>query len=536
MDILQYLSSNYLLTGLWIAIEITVVAMLAGLLLGLVLAMMRLSPIRAINGIAWVYIWVMRGTPILLQLIFIYDALPRIGIRLDPIPTAMIGFALNEAAFAAEFIRGGILSVNRNQSVAASALGMGPFVTLMRIVSPQALRAIAPQIGNGTISMLKGTSLASVVFVNELTFRAQQVVATNFDFFSVFIAAAALYLAATTLISIGQLSVERKLDPELRPLNRAPSLWARWITGVRTPTPAALTDASTGGEVGNDKQPDDHIIVRALDAAGLRQVHESPDTPFVACKNVHKSYALRGRSPLEVLKGVDFEVNRGEVVVILGASGSGKSTLLRLINHLEELNGGEITVDGKYVGYEMRKGKLVTSKHLSKARADARIGMVFQSFDLFEHKTALENIIEAPIHVYGMSREAATKRGMQLLEGVGLAGHAEHLPMRLSGGEQQRVAIARALATEPKLMLFDEPTSALDPELVGEVLGVMRTLAEAGMTMIVVTHEIRFAREVADRVVFMDQGVIVEQGPSGQVLENPSELRTQQFLRMVKEH
>ena len=541
MDILQYFSSAYLLTGLWIAIKITGVAMVAGLSLGLVLAMMRLSSIRAISGIAWVYIWIMRGTPILLQLIFIYDALPRMGIRLDPIPTAMIGFALNEAAFAAEFIRGGILSVNRNQSVAASALGMGPFVTQLRIVLPQALRAIAPQIGNGTISMLKGTSLASVVFVNELTFRAQQIVATNFDFFTVFIAAAALYLCATTLISIGQLSVERKLDPELRTLSRAPSMWARWVTGVRTPTPAAAAPApadgkAVTGEVGNDNKPNDHIIIRALASTGLRHVHESPDTPFVVCKNVRKSYVLRGRSPLAVLKGVDFEVHRGEVVAILGVSGSGKSTLLRLINHLEELNGGEIIVDGKHVGYEMRKGKLAPSKRLSKARADARIGMVFQSFNLFDHKTALENIIEAPIQVYGMSREAATKRGMQLLEGVGLAEHAEHLPMRLSGGEQQRVAIARALATEPKLMLFDEPTSALDPELVGEVLAVMRTLAEAGMTMIVVTHEIRFAREVADRVVFMDQGVIVEQGPPEQVLENPRELRTQQFLRMVQDN
>jgi polar amino acid transport system permease protein len=245
---------------------------------------------------------------------------------------------------------------------------------------------------------------------------------------------------------------------------------------------------------------------------------------------------LRGRAPLEVLKGVDFEVKKGEVVAILGASGSGKSTLLRLINHLEELDDGEIFVEGKHVGYERKHGKLVPTKAMAKARADARIGMVFQSFDLFDHKTALENIMEAPVQVYGMSRRAATDRARQLLAGVGLGEHADHLPMRLSGGQQQRVAIARALATEPKLMLFDEPTSALDPELVGEVLAVMRSLAEAGMTMIVVTHEIRFAREVADRVVFMDKGVIVEQGPPEEVLDKPREPRTQQFLRMVQEH
>jgi polar amino acid transport system permease protein len=543
MEILGYISSAYLLTGLLIAIQITCLAMVSGLALGLVLALMRMSRNKVVSGIAWVYIWVIRGTPLLLQLIFIYDALPRLGIRLDPFSTAVIGFALNEAAFAAEFIRGGLLSVRRNQSVAAAALGMGPFTTLRRIILPQALRAIAPQIGNGTIAMLKGTSLASVVFVNELTFRAQQIVATNFDFFTVFIAAGVLYLIVTTLISLGQLAVERRLDPELRTVGGGPSLWSRWLTGTRTAEAPKATAREGEGE-GEGAHADtaegvksgDHMIIKALASSIAQKATETADLPFVVCKNVRKSYHLRGRKPLEVLKGVDFEVHRGEVVAILGASGSGKSTLLRLINHLEELDGGEILVEGKHVGYESKNGKLVPTKALAKARADAKIGMVFQSFDLFDHKTAQENIAEAPVQVYGMQKEAATKRARQLLAGVGLLEHADHLPMRLSGGQQQRVAIARALATEPKLMLFDEPTSALDPELVGEVLAVMRSLAEAGMTMIVVTHEIRFAREVADRVVFMDQGVIVEQGPPSEVLDRPREPRTQQFLRMVQDH
>lgn len=545
MEILNYLTSANLLTGLWIAIQITALAMVSGLALGLVIALMRMSKNPAISGIAWLYIWVMRGTPILLQLIFIFDALPRLGIRLDPFTTAVIGFALNEAAFAAEFIRGGLLSVKRNQSVAASALGMGPFVTLRRIIIPQALRSITPQISNATIAMLKGTSLASVVFVNELTFRAQQIVATNFDFFTVFIAAASLYLLTTTLISLGQLIIERRLDPELRSLSRQPSIWARWVTGVHTPmahyevsepqdteegAPPAGTVQDTNGA---SARSGNNSIIRALAASASRNAQEAANIPFVVCKNVHKSYHLRGRGELEVLKGVDFEVRPGEVVAILGASGSGKSTLLRLINHLEVLNDGEILVEGKHVGYERKRGKLVPSKHLAKARADARIGMVFQSFDLFDHKTALENIMEAPMQVYGMKPQAARERAMQLLKGIGLEEHADHLPMRLSGGQQQRVAIARALATEPKLMLFDEPTSALDPELVGEVLAVMRSLAEAGMTMIVVTHEINFARDVADRVVFMDKGVIVEDGPARDVLTNPKEERTKQFLRMV---
>jgi polar amino acid transport system permease protein len=537
MDIISYITSGYLLAGLWLAIQITVLAMVAGLVLGLALALMRMSRNPIVNGVAWLYIWVMRGTPLLLQLIFIFDALPRLGIRLDSFTTAVIGFALNEAAFAAEFIRGGLLSVKRNQSIAASALGMNSFLTLRRIVLPQALRAITPQISNATISMLKGTSLASVIFVNELTFRAQQIVATNFDFFTVFIAAGALYLMTTTLISLGQLVIERRLDPELRGIGKQQSIWGRWMIGSRNPAPDAdLVDEikkPDGNVEGDSNQPVDNAIITALASSASQKARETADTPFVVCKNVHKSYFLPGRGELEVLKGVDFEVHRGEVVAILGASGSGKSTLLRLINHLEAVKDGEILVEGKHVGYEKKSGKLVPSKNLAKARAEAGIGMVFQSFDLFDHKTALENIMEAPVQVFGMSPKDAHKRALQLLRGIGLTEHADHLPMRLSGGQQQRVAIARALATEPKLMLFDEPTSALDPELVGEVLAVMRSLAEAGMTMIVVTHEVNFAKEVADRVVFMDKGVIVEQGPAREVLTNPKEERTKQFLRKV---
>jgi polar amino acid transport system permease protein len=247
---------------------------------------------------------------------------------------------------------------------------------------------------------------------------------------------------------------------------------------------------------------------------------------------VHKSYGRR-----EVLRGIDLSIKRGEVVVLMGPSGSGKSTLLRLVNHLEPLDSGEITVDGKYVGYARKTGGgLAPTRHLARARADARIGMVFQHFNLFDHLTALENIIEAPIRVYGESAEKTRALGLSLLNAVGLAGHADHLPHRLSGGQQQRVAIARALAISPRLMLFDEPTSALDPELVGEVLAAIRRLAEAGMTMLIVTHEVRFAREVADRIIFMDDGLIVEQGAPEQVLDGPTQERTQRFLRLVERH
>src|SRR6266851_3355590 len=215
---------------------------------------------------------------------------------------------------------------------------------------------------------------------------------------------------------------------------------------------------------------------------------------------------------------------------------SGKSTLLRLINHLEAVDWGEITIDGKLVGYErLPGGRLRAASNLAHARAEARIGMVFQHFNLFEHLTALENIAEAPVRVYGQDPERARTLALRLLAAVGLAEHAAHLPHRLSGGQQQRVAIARALAVSPRLMLFDEPTSALDPELVGEVLTVLRGLAEAGMTMLVVTHEVRFAREVADRVIFMADGRIVEEGAPEEILERPREARTRQFLKLVQD-
>ena len=237
----------------------------------------------------------------------------------------------------------------------------------------------------------------------------------------------------------------------------------------------------------------------------------------------------------EVLKGVDLTVDRGEVVCLLGPSGSGKTTFLRLINQMETLTGGRIWVDDELIGIEERNGKLHVRKDSDIARQRSRIGMVFQRFNLFPHMTALGNVIEAPTKVKKISKAEATAEAMALLEMVGLADRARYYPSQLSGGQQQRVAIARALAMKPDLMLFDEPTSALDPELVGEVLTVMRDLAAGGTTMIVVTHEMGFAREAADRVVFMDAGVVVEEGSPDDVLLNPQHERTKTFLRRVKD-
>jgi polar amino acid transport system ATP-binding protein len=251
-------------------------------------------------------------------------------------------------------------------------------------------------------------------------------------------------------------------------------------------------------------------------------------TTIVRAENVHKHFGVT-----QVLRGVDLDVRDGEVLCIIGPSGSGKSTFLRCINHLEKIDGGRLSVNGSLVGYRQRGDRLHELKEKEVCRERAEIGMVFQHFNLFPHMTALGNVIEGPIQVKGVSRSAAVTRGRALLERVGLGHRADAYPSQMSGGQQQRVAIARGLAMEPKLMLFDEPTSALDPELVGEVLDVMKDLARSGMTMVVVTHEIGFAREVADTIAFIDDARVVECGAHDDVINHPQHERTRAFLSKV---
>ncbi len=249
---------------------------------------------------------------------------------------------------------------------------------------------------------------------------------------------------------------------------------------------------------------------------------------LVEIHNVRKSF-----HGTEVLKGIDLTVEPGEVVALLGPSGSGKSTLLRTINHLETVDAGSVTVDGEFIGYELRHGKLHELREREILSRRTQVGIVFQNFHLFPHLTALENITEAPLALKRLSKDDAAELARGLLDRVGLAHKADAYPRQLSGGQQQRVAIARALALQPKVLLFDEPTSALDPELVGEVLDVIRDLAKLGTTLVIVTHEIGFAREVADRVVFLDDGHVIEQGSPDEVLGRPQHPRTREFLAKV---
>src|SRR5580765_5382779 len=363
----HYLTLPFLLEGMALTLRIFVAAMAGGLVLGLVVALMRLSSYRVLSGAAWLYVWLLRGTPVLLQLVFLFDALPLVGIVMPPVTTAILGFALNEAAFSGEVIRGGILSVNRNQTLAAASLGMGSLLTLRRIVLPQAMRAILPAIGNDAISVLKGTSLASVIAVNELTLRSQQIVAQNFKFFPVFAAAGVMYLTVTTLITGIQFLLERRVSPDVDRSRKPRSETALGrLFGFRWRLPEAeRASGAAEATVGRAATAPPPARVDLVELVGGRAARTGADAagPFVRCADVWKSYGHRA-----ILQGVNFTVHRGDVVTLMGPSGSGKSTLLRLIAHLEPMDRGEITVDGAHVGYECVDGALRPSRHVARER------------------------------------------------------------------------------------------------------------------------------------------------------------------------
>ena len=542
----HYLTLPFLWQGLLIAVEISVAAFVAALPFALSVALMRMSRNRAVRWLPVPFIWVMRGTPILLQLLFWYNVLPLIGIHTSALATAIIGLALNEIAFMAEIIRGGLLAVKRTQRDAAAALGLKRWQVLHRVVIPQALRTIGPAMSNEAIIIVKNTSLASVITVGELTLRSEQVVSTNFEYVPVFAAAGALYLVATSVIVVLQAWLEARLDVERRARNTAQAALRAREAGFLGPALDAAVPTADGTASAQSAlarligrrlrartpppagpvEPASADLITALQAS--KEAYGRPGEPYVQARDVQK--AFHGKP---VLKGVSLDVEPGSVVFLIGPSGSGKTTLLRTVNHLESLDGGEILVGGEHVGYRQTGHGLVPMRDPAPARAKARIGMVFQHFNLFDHLTVLENIMEAPVRVYGRRADEVRGEARSLLAWAGLGEYENHYPHQLSGGQQQRIAIIRAVATHPRLMLFDEPTSALDPELVGEVLQLIRKLAEAGMTMVVVSHEIVFAREWADKVVFMADGMLIEEGTPDQIFRNPREERTRAFLSLI---
>ena len=543
----HYFTLPFLWRGLLVAVEISFFSFVIAVPLAVFLALMRLSHNRWVRLLPAPFIWVMRGTPLLLQLVFWYDILPQIGVHVSADVTAIIALALNEIAFSGEIIKGGISAVKHAQREAGTSLGMSRWTVLHRIVLPQALRSIAPAMANEAIVLLKNTSLASVIAVDELTLRSQQIVSANFQYAPVFIAAALLYLIATTIIVVIQAYLERRLNIEGRVVKAVQPIGQRMpehnmlgavlngvIARLRSGRPGAGTPPESPvpgqADVGSKARTAAHNQLTLQVARQVRGANGDRTEPFVDIREVRKSF--HGTT---VLNGVSLQVKTGDVVVILGPSGSGKTTLLRTINHLETIDGGEILVDGKLVGYRRTSRGVVPLRKPARSRRDARIGYVFQHFNLFDHKTALENIVEAPVRVYHRDPKEAREDARALLAWAGLSGHEDHYPHQLSGGQQQRIAIARTLACRPRLMLFDEPTSALDPELVGQVLNLIRELAEDGMTMVVVSHEMGFARACADRVVYMEGGKVVETGTPDEMFGHPRDERTRRFLQMIDE-
>jgi polar amino acid transport system permease protein len=529
----HYLSQPYLLTGILYTLLITALGLGGGLVMGIVLAGMQLSRFPVLAVITRAYAIIFRGTPLILQMIFCYNALPMIGIKLTAVEAAGLALALNEAPFIAEIIRGNIIAVDRGQIIAGQALGMTPAVVMLRIVAPQAVRSMVPALGNEAVSALKNSSLASVVSVQELTLRSTQLASANFDFFSIFFASGLMYLVLTGAVAVIQVIVEVLLDldlptPEARLARLLP--WRRQpVEAVRASATAAAPLLEAAPQTTPAVSPAPLRTSLTIDRE-KRMAALTGSRPALEIKALHKSYD--GKT---VLESIDLVVRIGEVVALLGPSGSGKSTLLRCINHLESWDSGAIKVAGREIGFDAHNRPL-SARAIANERATVGVGMVFQNFNLFGHLTAKQNIAGPLRWVHGLSHTDADRRAQELLDRVGLSDRADALPRHMSGGQQQRVAIARALAPNPTILLLDEPTSALDPELVSEVLDVIRRLAvEDGLTMMISTHQISFAKEVADRAVFLADGSIVEEGRADLVLSRPKNPRTAQFLQIMTE-
>ncbi|WP_082929009.1 amino acid ABC transporter permease/ATP-binding protein [Rhizobium aegyptiacum] len=524
----EWFFAEPVLVGLGRTLLLTALAAISGSILGTALALARVSESPLLSGLSWGYIWLLRSIPMIVLLLilnnlgYLYETI-RIGVPftdtvffsyptvqlLTPFAAAYLGLTLNQSAFFAEIVRGGILSVDHGQLEAAAALGLPRRRQAFRIVLPQAMRAILPTGFNELIGLAKSTSVVYVLALPELFYTVQVIYRRNLEVIPLLMVATVWYLIIMTVLSIAQHYIERYFSKgAVR--NPTPLPFQAFLERFRRRLPAL---DNTTDRTRNHSFYD----ATALRTGGAVRIHA-----------VSKSFGK-----LKVLDDVELNLPAGSVTAILGPSGSGKSTLLRSINHLERVDDGFISVDGDFVGYS-RKGDTLyelKEKDILKRRAD--IGMVFQSFNLFPHLTVLENLIEAPIQVRGIGREEAVQLAQELLARIGLSDKINAYPRQLSGGQQQRVAIARALALRPKVLLFDEPTSALDPELVGEVLDVIKELARTGTTLVIVTHEIGFAREVADTVVFMESGRILEAGPPPRIFTQAEHPRTREFLAKV---
>ncbi|WP_327583501.1 amino acid ABC transporter permease/ATP-binding protein [Nonomuraea sp. NBC_00507] len=481
-----------LAAGLLKTLEYTVAGFAGAVVLGLLLALMRLSGLRSLRWPAATYTEVFKNIPLLAIIFVTYFGLGSIGIRLDVFSAGALSLVIFYAAYLSETFRSAISGVHHGQREAAEALGLGRVSTFSWVIFPQALRLALPGTNTMLVDLLKSTSLLVTISAAELMSEARLITSATFRALEVYLVIAGIYFLLCYPLSQGLLWFERRIRAG------TPLSWRR-RRRLRAAAALLSADGDTPAPSGTAGGPVQQETVVRIE---------------------HLGKSFDGR---QVLDAVSLMVGRGKIVSIIGQSGGGKTTLLRCVNLLERPERGLIEVNGEPIFTD----RGIVSRDLARLRRS--VGMVFQRFNLFPHLTAVENVMLAQL-LAGVAEQTAVERAVGLLRRVGLAHRGTAYPEQMSGGEQQRVAIARALALQPSVLLFDEPTSSLDPESTAEVLTVMRELADDGMTMILVTHELTFARDVADWVVFVDGGRIVEEGLPGDVLSRPREARTRAFL------
>ena len=498
----SYFVSLFSMRPFWeaclVVIELSALSWFLSLILGFFLASAKLSKNRLLRIPAAVYIWFFRSVPLLVLVVFVYNApqiFPASGAVLqNPFYAGLLALVVTESAYMAEIHRGGLLSVLKGQKEAGRALGIGTVGIERLLVIPQAFRIALPTLINEYITVVKLTSLISVISLTEILTVGQRLYAQNFLVMETLLAVAVYYVLIVTVF--GQLLQ-----------------WLESYLDLSTRKPQSLNEKATA------------TLRQTLSAHRPVARNVQPlETPALQLSNIHKCYGEH-----QVLKGIDLNVKSGEVISIIGPSGSGKTSLIRTINGLEAIDQGDIMLFG-----ERFIGAHDTPNNARIRQGVRRIGMVFQNFNLFPHRTILDNVTLAPRY-HGGSKRACEQRAYPLLDKVGLLAHAGKYPHQISGGQQQRVAIARALAMDPDIMLFDEPTSALDPELVGEVLSVIRNLANEGMTMVIVTHEMDFAMSISDRVIFMEDGKVQLDASPEAIRREAAGERVRRFMGIAPE-